>query len=285
LHKRIESMTKPKAKGRGAKPSGKRSAPTEAKPDGGAANLTSSVPVTPYQPTERERAALEAFSARRLAKRPAPKMKLSPGEASSIAVDHIDPKTGGVLILESLGLSDGDAFSGLMYQVVNAATKGREPNQEAVNQLLALIQGIEPRDTVEAMLATQMAAVHNATMTFARRLNHVENIPQQDSASNAFNKLARTFAVQMDALNRHRGKGQQAIRVEHVTVAAGAQAIVGSNVYPQGGGTPTKTETQAHAQQITHAPLTALPSQDAARKLLPIPQGEGAEALPAARRS
>jgi hypothetical protein len=35
------------------------------------------------------------------------------------------------------------------------------------------------------MLAAQMAAVHNATMTFARRLNHVENIPQQDSAERA----------------------------------------------------------------------------------------------------
>ena len=39
------------------------------------------------------------------------------------------------------------------------------------------------------MLAAQMAAVHLATMTFARRLAHVDNIPQQDSASNAFNKL------------------------------------------------------------------------------------------------
>ena len=48
--------------------------------------------------------------------------------------------------------------------------------------MLAMVKGIEPRDQVEAMLAAQMAAVHNATMTFARRLNHVENIPQQDSA-------------------------------------------------------------------------------------------------------
>jgi len=30
-----------------------------------------------------------------------------------------------------------------------------------------------------------MAAVHNATMTFARRLAHVDIIPQQDSAQNA----------------------------------------------------------------------------------------------------
>jgi hypothetical protein len=50
--------------------------------------------------------------------------------------------------------------------------------------MLSVVKGIEPRDQVEAMLA-QMAAVHNATMTFARRLAHVETIPQQDSASNA----------------------------------------------------------------------------------------------------
>jgi hypothetical protein len=39
---------------------------------------------------------------------------------------------------------------------------------------------------LEALLAAQMAAVHTATMTLARRLAHVENIPQQDSAERAF---------------------------------------------------------------------------------------------------
>jgi hypothetical protein len=58
--------------------------------------------------------------------------------------------------------------------------------------MLSVIKGIEPRDQIEAMLAAQMAAVHMASMTFARRLAHVETIPQQDSASNAFNKFART---------------------------------------------------------------------------------------------
>jgi hypothetical protein len=78
------------------------------------------------------------------------------------------------------------------------------------------------------MLAAQMAAVHNATMTFARRLNHVDNIPQQDSAVCAFTKLARTFATQVEALKRYRTGGEQKVTVEHVTVNAGGQAIVGS---------------------------------------------------------
>ena len=56
----------------------------------------------------------------------------------------------------------------------------RQIDQDASNFALSVIRGIEPRDQLEAMLAAQMAAVHMATMMFARRLNHVETIPQQD---------------------------------------------------------------------------------------------------------
>jgi hypothetical protein len=94
--------------------------------------------------------------------------------------------------------------------------------------MLAMVKGIGPKDEVEALMAAQMAAVHIATMTFARRLAHVENIPQQDSAANAFNKLARTFAVQLEALKRYRTGGEQKVTVQHVTVNDGGQAIVGA---------------------------------------------------------
>jgi hypothetical protein len=43
---------------------------------------------------------------------------------------------------------------------------------------------------------------------------------------NQANKLSRTYAVLLDALNRHRGKGQQKVTVEHVHVHAGGQAVV-----------------------------------------------------------
>jgi hypothetical protein len=87
------------------------------------------------------------------------------------------------------------------------------------------------------MLAAQMAAVHLATMALARQLARVENIPQQDSAERAFNKLARTFATQVEALKRYRTGGQQKVTVEHVTVNEGGQAIVG-NVTHGGRGRP-----------------------------------------------
>ena len=67
--------------------------------------------------------------------------------------------------------------------------------------MLAIIRSIGPRDEIETMLAAQMAAIHMATMTRGR-LAQVSNIPQQDSAERALNKLARTFAVQVEALSQ-----------------------------------------------------------------------------------
>ena len=67
-----------------------------------------------------------------------------------------------------------------------------------------------------------------ATMEFARKLKNTDYISQQDSAERAFNKLARTFTTQVEALKRYRSRGQQTITVEHVTVNAGGQAIVGN---------------------------------------------------------
>jgi hypothetical protein len=83
----------------------------------------------------------------------------------------------------------------------------------------------QPRDELEAMLAVQMGAIHQATMMMARRLNHMDNITQQDAAERALNKLARTYATQMETLKRYRTGGQQKVTVEHVTVNQGGKAI------------------------------------------------------------
>ena len=44
----------------------------------------------------------------------------------------------------------------------------------------------------------------------SRRLRGRENLSQA-------NKLSRTYAVLLDALNRHRGKGQQKVTVERTS--------------------------------------------------------------------
>jgi hypothetical protein len=94
--------------------------------------------------------------------------------------------------------------------------------------MLAVIKDLEPKDQLEAMLAAQMAIVHKQTMRFARKLNDAEYLHQQDSAERGFNKLARTYTMEMDTLKRYRTGGQQKVTVEHVTVNDGGQAIVGN---------------------------------------------------------
>ena len=89
--------------------------------------------------------------------------------------------------LKAIGSTDGDFLEGFVKQLVNVGSQGSVADESGANFMLAVVKGIEPRDQIEAMLGAQMAAVHNATMTFARRLAVV----QQDSAQNAFNKLAR----------------------------------------------------------------------------------------------
>jgi hypothetical protein len=127
-------------------------------------------------------------------------------------------------IIEASGNST--VSDGLVGQLASLGSNKRSLDAGATDFALGFIDSMKPRDAAEALLAAQMAAIHNATMMMARRLNHVENIPQQDAAERALNKLARTFTAQMDTLKRYRSKGQT-VRVERVTVESGGQAIVG----------------------------------------------------------
>lgn len=125
--------------------------------------------------------------------------------------------------------------NGLLHQIAVLGSQGKRTDAAASSFALGFVDSMEPRDAAEALLLTQMAATHQATMMLARRLNHVETIPQQDAAERALNKLARTYAAQVETLKRYRSKGQQTVRVERVTVESGAQAVVG-NVHHGGRG-------------------------------------------------
>jgi len=180
--------------------------------------------------TPAEQKAMDAWSDRK--KRSSPRIKVHghDGEVVTIGIDHPDGTAGFALLMEATGAHDEPFLAGLMTQLVNAATKGQEVNEAAeanANFLLSVVKGIEPRDQIEAMLAAQMATVHSATMEYARRLSNSGSLAQRDSAERGFNKLARTFAAQVEALKRYRSRGEQKVRVEHVHVNEGGQAIIG----------------------------------------------------------
>ena len=164
-------------------------------------------------------------AATRDAKAAAPRIKLS---SQGVCIDHPDPELGERLMADSFGVADSDAMYGLLRQLVRASATGETTDPVNLAFMMAMIQSIKPRDSIEAMLVAQMVSVHVMTMRCAHRLANAHDEVQQDSASRALGRLARTFPAQIEALNRHRSQGEPVITVQNVSVADGGNAIVGN---------------------------------------------------------
>lgn len=95
-------------------------------------------------------------------------------------------------------------------------------------EISSSIKEIAPKDHIEGMLAAQMIATHHAVMNCYRLAVESRTFDIMNNVYNSANKLTRTYTMQMEALNRHRGKGQQKMTVEHVHVNSGGQAIIGN---------------------------------------------------------
>jgi len=132
-----------------------------------------------------------------------------------------------------------------------------------------------PRDALEGMLIGQAIASHNAAMECYRRaMLNEQTFEGRRENLNQGNKLSRTFAALIEALDRHRGKGQQRITVEHVNVHPGGQAIVGA-VTSRSGSSPNSKEQAGATRAITHEPSTPMRSPDPEWEVMPIASGAG----------
>jgi hypothetical protein len=234
-----------------------------------------------YEPSAQERSALEAYL--KNAADAAPRMKVLDAEAMAIAPDHPEPAVGEVLLMAALGTTDRDFFGGVVRQLGEASSHGGKVDERALNFMLSVVKGIKPRDQVEAMLATQMAAVHVATLTSAQRLAQAETLPAQDSAERAFNKLSRTYATQMEALKRYRSGGEQNVTVQHVSVSDGGQAIVGNVTQAPGATAPRAVQRAALSERPAispptpaDTPITLLSQPELAREMVRRARKDGA---------
>lgn len=68
------------------------------------------------------------------------------------------------LLTEALGSQDPDFIWGLVSQLSQASTRFNDG--EGLNFMLSVIKNIHPRDSIEAMLGAQMAAVHMSMMNY-----------------------------------------------------------------------------------------------------------------------
>ena len=231
--------------------------------------------------SEGELAFARTFFELRKDRPPLPRVKVDEtATGHSVGWEHNVPAMADIQFANLLHSDDLTFSRGIFLQLARCSNRMGDLDPGDVSFALAIMRAIAPRDPIEALLATQMAAVHIATITAANRLGKADMLPQSESASNALNKLARTFAAQLEALKRFRSTGEQSIKVQHVTVNEGGQAIVGN--VKTGGRDDEKIGDQSHALEAAPIP-SALDARspamlgeiEAVRSAVPIARDEG----------
>lgn len=171
-----------------------------------------------------------------------------------------------------LGKSLGVDTLALVNARLNDVTKllwfHRDASEAQINtqvtRAIELYESLDPADGAEGMLATQMVGTHFAALECLRRAN----VPEQtfagrDMALKHAQKLMALYTQQLAALNKHRGKGQQKVTVEHVHVEAGGQAIVGNvEAAPR----PRKVSSPPALTEGLEVPLELPPARKKLRK-------------------
>jgi hypothetical protein len=176
--------------------------------------------------------------------------------------------------LKHLGGSKSDQWNLMLCnQVISTAWYGRNPQpgkdlDDKRTAILAFMAGVNPKDTIEGMMAAQLFASHAAAMECYRRAM----LPDQSVEGKQMNltlaaKLTKANAEQAAALSKYRGKGQQKVVVEHVHVYQGGQAIVGQ-VTP--GGSMKNLEAQPHAIGYAECSSVRCEDEEQKREALPV---------------
>ena len=131
---------------------------------------------------------------------------------------------------QALGTTSSHFVNASLFQIQAAS---RSPwggiSELAMNAALAMIEAVAPKDEIEGALAVQMACTHTAAMAVLAKLDVAFATERRVAAfGSAAARLMRTYATQVEVLRRLRNGGQQFVRVEHVHVNDGGQAVIGN---------------------------------------------------------
>jgi hypothetical protein len=188
--------------------------------------------------------------------------------------------------LKPIGGSQSDAWNSMLAnQAISSvwAAQDAEARRGQYTATVAALGGIGPKDEIEGMIAAQLIAAHCAAMECYRRaMVSEQTFEARHENLRQATKLSRASAALVEALNRHRGKGQQKVTVEHVHVHSGGQAIVGT---VERSAPRRSARSEDHdGRQVTHAPQPPMRGPDPEREFVPS-AGDAERALPDARRT
>ena len=177
-------------------------------------NTKEEMSVVKAERTEVEKAMIARFLKRD--ERKALKFKKGPAGNQLAAVEK-DQTLYSTKMMEAFGTPDTELQTYLLNQVLNTFQNGEQYDQSA-NNALALLNGIQPRDEIEGMLAAQMIGIHNLAMDNLRRANIENHLDWVRMRASHAVKLMKVFTDQMEALKKYRTGGQQKMIVEHLHI-------------------------------------------------------------------
>jgi hypothetical protein len=129
----------------------------------------------------------------------------------------------------ALGTVSSDFVNASLLQIQAAA---RSPfgtiSETAINAALATITAVAPKNEIEGALAVQMACTHTAAMAILAKIDRLGTERGIALFASAAARLLKAYAMQVEVLRRLRNGGQQFVRVEHVHVNDGGQALIGN---------------------------------------------------------
>jgi hypothetical protein len=177
--------------------------------------------------------------------------------------------------LKAIGGGRDDRWNDSLILGLGNALPGihRRDRTGVANAAIAGLIDIKPSDPVEAMIAGQMIAAHEAALNiYARAWNPNQSFELRSKYLALADKAARTVAFLSEAL------------VKHVTVNAD-QAVVTDQVVTTGGGVKNENDKRPNAQAaIAHASSSPMPcAWQENRQTVPVTR-DAERSLQAARR-
>lgn len=210
--------------------------------------------------------------------------------ALGIQAPHSDALGWGAQMMEAFGVDSYAVVERLMVgagqvapqKSVNCQADADEA-QNRSNVALSFVAALQPKSALEATLALQMLASHEASMKMS---GHLHNATMRDALTDyarMMNQTMRTFAAQVEAFSKLRTGGKQQVEVRYVYVDARTQTVVSAG--GETGGVEQISE-QPHAPRACgYAAAAGLPlrGENASRDALPVSRDQGEAALPDAR--
>jgi len=237
------------------------------------------------QPGVEERAAIDRAKARVVARRVRFSVAATKTATGTFfSPGHTDTNGFSARASDAFGTRSPDFASYMVRRLTQASRPFDDQiaDPTTLNAALAFVDGLEPENEMEAMSAATLFATNDLLLSMLLRAKQADTAPMLELTAGIAAKLIRASTGQIEALAKLRRGGEQTVKVEHVHVHSGGQAIVGNVGHGGGGAANLPYQSLEPSREIEN--FTPLLGVDPAGDVVPMPRDARTEAVQDTRR-